>query len=327
MAGLWLRFKQSLARLLGLEPAPGHWVEGAKWSWHGFLDGAPFVLPRREFVAYVPRGHSRWRRAPLLVLCHGCKQSAEEIVQGTRIVALADQLGCLVLLPTQGNWANSLRCWNWFDPATARGAGEAAIVATMIESVRRKFRADPQRIVVAGISAGGALAAVLGVRYPALVRGVFVHSGLACGAAASGLTAMAVMAHGPETDVAALARHARASDTRVPLVAVHGLADNVVAPRNASALVRQYLALNGIDVPAEANAPLPAPEVDTTDVAGPRTVRTREWRREGRLIVRLVEIEGLGHAWSGGDATLPYNDAAPPAATALAGAFLGEVVR
>jgi poly(hydroxyalkanoate) depolymerase family esterase len=327
MHALWLRLKQALKRFFGREPEPGHWVVGAKWSWRGFLDGAPLVPPRREYVVYVPRGHSRWRRSALLVLCHGCKQTAEEIAQGTRIVALADELGCLVLFPKQGDGANPWRCWNWFDPATARGSGEAAIVAAMIETVSHKFRADPARVVVAGMSAGGALAAVLGVRHPALVRGVFVHSGLACGAATSALTAMAVMARGPETDSAALGRKARSADTCVPLVAVQGLADNVVAPRNASALVRQYLALNGVEVPADADATLPPPAADTTAAAGARSVRTREWRRGTRLLARLVEVEGLGHAWSGGDAALAYNDAAPPDATALAGTFLGELVR
>ena len=327
MTGLWLRLKQALARLFRREPAPGRYVEGAKWSWHGLLDGAPFVLPRREYVVYIPRGHSRWRRSPLLVLCHGCKQTPEEIAQGTRIVALADELDCLVLFPKQGDGANPWRCWNWFDPATARGSGEAAIVAAMIETVRSKYRADPQRVVVAGMSAGGALAAVLGVRHPALVRGVFVHSGLACGAAASALTAMGVMARGPEADIEAIARAARTSEISVPLVVVQGLADSVVAPRNAIALARQYLALNGVDRPADAEDALPPTDADATVEAGARAVRTREWRRDGRVVVRLVEIEGLGHAWSGGDAALPYNDAALPDATALAGAFLGELVR
>jgi poly(3-hydroxybutyrate) depolymerase len=113
----------------------------------------------------------------------------------------------------------------------------------------------------------------------------------------------------------------------VPLVAVQGLADSVVAPRNATALARQYLALNGVEPAVDADMALPPADSDTSIAAGARSVRTREWQRGGRVVVRLVEIEGLGHAWSGGDEALPYNDAAPPDATALAGTFLGELVR
>lgn len=325
MASLWTRIKERLARWLRREPAPGRYVESAKWSWRGFLAGAPLVLPRRKYLVYVPRGHSRWRRAPLVVLCHGCKQTAEAFAQGTRIAALADRLGCLVLLPKQGERANPWCCWNWFDPATARGAGEAAIVAAMTTRVRRRYRADPARVIVAGMSAGAALASVLGVRHPSLFRGVVVHSGLACGAATSALTALSVMGRGPETDVAATARAARSDDTCVPLLAIHGLGDNVVAPRNAAAAVRQYLALAGVDVPAGAASTLPDADGDARHDESGRAVRIREWRRGPRLLARLVEIESLGHAWSGGDATLAYNDAAPPDATALIGAFIGEL--
>lgn len=327
MKAHWQRFKDYLSRLFRREPAPGHFVEGAKWSWRGFLDGAMFVLPRREYLLYVPRGHSRWRRAPLLVLCHGCKQTVEELVKGTRIVELADSIGCLVLLPRQGENANPWRCWNWFDAANVRGSGECAIVAAMIETVQRSYRADAKRTVVAGMSAGGAFSAALGVRHAPLVRGVVVHSGLACGAAASPMTAMSVMSRGPDTDVVALARAARTAGTLVPLLAIHGLADNVVAPRNAAVLVRQYLALNGFELPAGADSTLPAATSDVNSAVAGRSVRTREWRSDGRLLVRLIEVEGLGHGWSGGDAGLPFNDAAAPDATGLIGQFLGELVR
>src|SRR6266508_1140080 len=140
----------------------------------------------------------------------------------------------LLPMPRQKDAANSYRCWNWFDAATVNGHGEAAIVAAMIRSVRRWYRADPQRIIVVGMSAGGALAAVMGLRAPDLVRAVVVHSGIACGAAASAFTAIGVMQRGPETDVEAIAAQARGVDSpRVPLLAIHGESDNVVNIRNA----------------------------------------------------------------------------------------------
>jgi poly(hydroxyalkanoate) depolymerase family esterase len=328
-SSLWQRTKSWIARLLRREIAPGRFESDAKFAWHGWLAGMPLVWPRREYLVYVPRGWSRWRRAPLLVLCHACKQTPEEIAEATRMTALADQLGWLILLPRQKESANPWHCWNWFDQRTAEGNGEAAIVAAQIETVVRQYRADSRRVLVAGMSAGGALAAVLGVRHADLIHATIVHSGLACGAAQSPMTALGVMKRGPETDVERIAidvrRKARADALRIPLLAIHGDADDIVAPRNAIALVRQYLRLNGhpaIESPMVSDATLPAADAESreTGVDG-RTVTTRDWRVGGRLVARLVTINGLGHAWSGGDPKFPYNDAHAPDATALIGTF------
>jgi len=381
--GFWSRLVARVQGWLRREPTPGRFESGSKLSLHGIVTIAPFVWPARDYLVYVPKGHSRWRRAPLLVLCHGCKQTADDIAKSARITEVADREGFVVLLPQQKDSANPWRCWNWFERRTTAGNGEAAIVAAQIRAVRRAYRIDRRRVVVAGLSAGGALAAILGVRYPDLVRGVAVHSGLACGAARSPLTALQVMQDGPDRDVIALARDARVAtaprDIRVPLVAIHGSADGIVAPCNAVALVRQYLALNGREpgvaragsgapgrsgdasplrsgddetsppksaagslprhsspagetsaarfgedsTPTPDNAALPPPDTERRiEVAPGRTMTVREWRREGCLVARLVEVNGLGHAWSGGDPAVRFTDAAPPAASDLvAGLF------
>jgi len=323
---LWSRIKARVAGWFGA-PAPfGRWVTGGAFSMQGVVGTQPLLIPRRRFRLYVPRGWTRGTPAPLVALIHGCQQTAEEFAQGTRVEALADRIGALVLMPRQKRTANPYRCWNWFDRRTANGKGEAAIVAAMIRKVLRRYRADPAHVVAAGISSGAGLAAILGVRFSGLVRGVVAHSGIACGAAASAFTALTVMKLGPETDVAAIAADARRhadTDAPVRLLAVQGSDDAVVAPRNAAALARQYLALNGVDVPGGAATTLPPPDRDDRDATDPtRVVRVREWSRDGRPLVRLVEVEGLGHAWSGGDATLPYNDATAPDATAMLESWL-----
>lgn len=333
-ARLWARTRSIFDKLFESEPEPGRFESGSKWTWKGFLAAAPFVLPSREFLVYVPKGRSAWRRAPLIVLCHGCKQTPEEIAQGTRITDLADKHGFVVLLPRQKDRANPWRCWNWFDTNTMKGGGEAAIVAKQIRFVRRRYRCHRKRVLVAGMSAGGAFAAVMGMRYPGLVTAVAAHSGLACGAAKSPLTAIAVMQSGPEQDVAAIGDEARAAASKralpIPLLAIHGQGDAVVAPRNAAALVRQYLHLNGhasIQAPGASSSELPAADTETsTTLPSGRTEVVREWRRDGRLVARLVEVTGLGHAWSGGDPALAYNDAEAPDATALVGAFVADAL-
>src|SRR5512139_127979 len=282
---LWSRIKARIAGWFGRPLPAGRWVKGGAWSLHGLVGTQPLLIPRRRFRLYVPRGWTRRTPAPLLALIHGCQQTAEEFATGTRIEAFADRAGALVLMPRQKRTANPFRCWNWFDRRTAEGKGEAAIVAAMIRKVLRRYRADPARVVVAGMSSGAGLAAILGVRHPDLVRGVVAHSGIACGAAASALTALTVMKLGPETDVAAIAADARRAagiDAPVPLLVVQGRDDAIVAARNAAALARQFLALNGVAVPGTAATSLPAPDRDERDAGDLlRAVRTREWSRDG----------------------------------------------
>lgn len=316
---LWTRTKEWVGRWFA-RPQPGRWLEGHGSSWHGLVAFRPWVFPRRRYRLYIPTGWSGGQSSPLIALLHGCRQTPDDFAQGARIAAAADRAGALVLMPDQKDGANPWRCWNWFDGRTARGKGEAAIVAAMIARVARRFGVDRERVTVAGMSSGAALAAVIGLRHPQRVARVFAHSGLACGAAASAFTAITVMRRGPETDVVQIAREARAEAgaARVALVVLHGADDDVVARLNAEALVRQYLAFDGIAVPAGANSTLPPPDHAAHDAPHPlRTVHTRDWRRDGLAVARLVEIGGLGHAWSGGDDAQPFNDPAPPDATQM----------
>jgi poly(3-hydroxybutyrate) depolymerase len=195
---------------------------------------------------------------------------------------------------------------------------------------RRQYRGQPRRIFVAGCSSGGALAAALGVRHTGLFAGVFVHSGLACNAASSPATALDAMRRGANTDPERVGAEARSASgpVRLPLHVVHGDADDVVAQINAVHLVRQFLALNGR---ARGDGPrdeLPRPDVDTANAwPGGRSTRNVDYRDGARLLVHAVWVTGLGHAWSGGDPAFPFNDPAPPDATAELDRFVKEQSR
>jgi poly(hydroxyalkanoate) depolymerase family esterase len=304
-------------------PSPGYFVSDKKFSWHGRLASATWIWPTREYLLYVPRGYGGWRRRKLVVLLHGCKQTPEDFAASTGITALADRHGWLVLMPRQVGKANPYSCWNWFDTATAEGRGETAIVAAQIRAVRRKYRVNPSRIFVAGFSAGGCLAAVLGLRHPEHFAGVFVHSGAACGAASGPMDAIKVMKNGATTVYEDVAQRAREAAPRwalpLPLLVVHGTRDSVVAEINGMQLARQYLVLNGKALGK--GSPTRLPEADhqaTVTLPGGRKVTTSDYR-EG---VRVVRVDDLDHSWSGGDAAFPYNDPKPPAATALLGEFV-----
>jgi poly(3-hydroxybutyrate) depolymerase len=329
----WVRLRTRLReRLFRREVAPGRFESGRAASWRGFVSTAPIAAPERDYLVYIPRGFSRWRRARLLVLCHGCRQTAEEFGAVTFVTERADREGWLVLLPRQAQAANRWGCWNWFESNTSNGAGEAAIVAAQIIAVRRRYRARRERVFVAGLSAGGALAAVLGLRYPRLVRGVLAHSGLACGAATMPAAALVVMQHGPDNDVARVADAARTAQRepgpQVALLVIHGDRDDVVAAANGVALVDQYLRFNGHPAGGAGYAPaaaLPPSDASAHETGSDRHgVRTDDWMIDGRVVVRHVRVEGLGHAWSGGDPRYAYADPRGPDALDLLARFAGE---
>ncbi len=332
--GFWVRVRDWFSRIFRRKPpAPGRFESDSKASFRGFLASAPWIWPGRDYLVYVPSGHTNWRRVPLIVLIHGCRQTPEEIAAATRIAKLADEMGCLVLLPRQNPRANAWGCWNWFDEATARGWGETAIVAAQIRAVRRKYRIHRKRVFVAGLSSGGGLASALGVRRPTLIAGVFVHSGIACGAASSPLSALTILKTGTDVDVTSVAAAAREKAhprvLPVPLMAIHGGLDDAVMPVNAAQLVRQYLTLDGHPAAREGGSTEvpPADRTETTTTPDGRTVTTSEWRVDGQLVARYVLVDQLGHAWSGGDDAYPFNDPHAPDATTLLGAFVREVVQ
>ena len=292
----------------------GRFESGSKFSLHGRVGTAPFVWPSRDYLVYVPAGRPRLRRAPLLVLLHGCRQTPEEFAQGTRIAAFADRTGCVVLLPRQKEHANPWRCWNWFESRTTAGKGEAAIVAAQIRRVRRRYRIDRKRVLAAGMSAGGALAAVIGVRYPDLVRGVAVHSGLACGAASSPLTALGVMQRGPTATWRPSRRGAHGGRAaRCPRAAPRGArrGRRIVAPRNASRSCGSTSGSTAIRRPRRATRRRCPRPTSTHRRARRMAAARRSGNGDATAASSPATWRSTGSATRGAAATrsVPYNDA------------------
>jgi poly(hydroxyalkanoate) depolymerase family esterase len=285
--------------------------------------------PWREYLLYLPRDMEARARRALVVWIHGCRQDPEAFAGGTRIARFADERGFVVLLPRQSRLANSERCWNWFDRRSARGLGEAAIVAAQTDEVIGKLDIDPRRVYLAGLSSGAGLAATLALRRPELFAAVALHSGVPCGAAFDAHDAGRVMAHGPRdgrTDTLALeARAAAGAKARMPALIIHGSADASVHAVNSSYLVRQFLLFNGVtDLPAASALP-----PTLTRAVHPRAFGyvMSEYYAGRRLAARLLTIPGLGHAWSGGDSSFEYCDARYPDATGLTCEFFAAHAR
>ena len=258
----------------------------------------------RGYRLYVPSGYCG-EPAPLVVMLHGCKQNAEDFAVGTRMNALAEELTCLVVYPQQPARANPSRCWNWFRPEhQRRGRGEASLIAGITEQVMGDFVVDAQRVYVAGLSAGGAAAAIMGSVYSDLYAAVAIHSGLPCGAACDVPSAFAAMREGGPLRYGSGAHPAQPTRT-VRTIIFHGDQDRTVNPSNGDQVLAQAMADTELDKSVE-RGKVPS---------GHPYTRTLYTDREGTVMLESWTIHGAGHAWSGGSSAGSYTDPRGPDAT------------
>ncbi|WP_426956138.1 extracellular catalytic domain type 1 short-chain-length polyhydroxyalkanoate depolymerase [Muricoccus radiodurans] len=307
-----------------LGPGPSHWRGPGAWPKRRAAAepsrpaGAQFLslshtgpAGTRPYRLYIPASHSGGA-APLIVMLHGCTQSPEDFAAGTRMNAVAEEHGFLVAYPGQTAGANAQRCWNWFRPEDqGRDRGEPALIAGITRDVLRDHGADARRVFVAGLSAGGAAAAVMGAAFPDLYAGIGVHSGLACGAARDVPSAFAAMRNG------GTAPSARTSGRILRTIVFHADADATVHPVNGDQVVAQA-GPSGLRLTERRG-----------QVPGGRAFTRREHRDgEGRVMLEQWVIHGGGHAWSGGSADGSYTDpTGPDASRAMVRFFLEEEAR
>ncbi|MET4201827.1 PHB depolymerase family esterase [Bradyrhizobium sp. LA6.12] len=253
----------------------------------------------RTYKLFIP-SRCRGQRLPLIVMLHGCTQSPDDFAAGTRMNFLAEEQNCFVVYPEQPSGANHSKCWNWFRTGDQRrGGGEPSMIAGITRQIMRDHAIDPKRVYVAGLSAGGAAAAIMGATYSDLYAAVGIHSGLACGAASDLPSAFVAMRQGGGSKAIADGK------TAVPTIVFHGDRDTTVHPKNGDQIIEQ-----------SARATRPMTKVLRGRVPhGHAYTRTVLIDGAGRAISEHWNIDGAGHAWSGGSPAGSYTDPQGPNAT------------
>lgn len=256
----------------------------------------------RSYKIYLPASQPK-RPTGLILMLHGCNQTPDDFALGTHMNAMAEKHGLAIAYPAQTSGHNASACWNWFKPGDqARGAGEPAILASLTRKLMKELGLSRDAVFVGGLSAGGAMAAILADVYPDIFSAAGIHSGLARGAARDVVSAMAAMRNGaadrPAASVVAPAHPVRR-------IVFQGDSDSTVHPSNAAKIVSA--AMGNLAVPTK---------VSKRSVRGRGYARSDYAAADGLVLLELWMLQGAGHAWSGGRAAGSYTDSKGPDASA-----------
>ena len=287
-------------------PGAGDWIAGIAMGAAG----------ARHYRLYRPPDLRFGERLPLMVMLHGCGQDAKSFAQSTRMNRIAARERFLVLYPEQDRLANAQRCWNWFDTRSGRAYAEAELIMRAIDQVCLLYLVDRTRIAVAGLSAGASMAALLVTRHPGRFKAAVMHSGIPPGTAHSTLSALGAM-HGHRTARPQASGAAAMGALWPPLLVIHGREDRVVSANNGHEAVRVWAGAAGASAVKGRNV--------HRGTRYPMTVTDFKLRSD--LVATLVEIDRLGHAWSGGAASQPYSDGQGPDASRMLWAFVARQFR
>ena len=266
------------------------------------------AYPYRLYIPSTPAaGASVVELMPLIVLLHGCKQDALDFSNGTAMNALAEQQQAMVLYPEQIASGNAMRCWNWFEPGHQQAErGEPGMIAALTQKVVQKHGAYPQRVYIAGLSAGGAMAAVVSGLYPDIFAAVGVHSGLAAGAARDVMSAFGAMRSGAKGGASSV----------MPTIVFHGTADKTVHPDNG-----EYITDAALVALKSSGMKLIKTQSTGSKNGEEKAERVVYSTVDGKPFIENWRIDDGEHAWSGGNAAGSYTDPDGPSASAAMLAF------
>jgi poly(hydroxyalkanoate) depolymerase family esterase len=277
-------------------PAPPAVPDGARFEVRSYASAAG----SRVYKLYVPSGYSG-QPLPLVVMLHGCTQTPDDFALGTGMNDLAEEQTFLVAYPAQTQSANASKCWNWFNTGDQqRDQGEPSLVAGITRQIMSEFPVEAARVYIAGLSAGGAAAAIMAATYPDVYAAVGVHSGLACGAARDIASAFTAMREGGTRTTAS-----QGHGISVPTIVFHGDRDTTVNPINADQVIAQAKAARRLQMTVSRGEA-------SGGIAYTRSVLAEA---NGTPALEQWVIHGAGHAWSGGNAAGSFTDPRGPNAS------------
>lgn len=303
---------------------PGKWLAS---YYSSLVDGGALPARRLRYYLYLPNrfpastasGQAEKNAWPLIVMLHGCEQTATQFSQGTRMNQYAEEKGYAVLYPEQSLRAHSHRCWKWYDKTTQNGGGDVKMIVGMIEKVAAKYPIDKTRIYICGISAGAAMANIVALHHPDLIAAIGLHSGPMFGAGHNPISAYGVMQHGASNRVdSAIAEILQKFPQfpQMPALLIQGQADKIVRPINQTQLMQQCLLLNRMT--PDCAVPVVHKPAGRTGGRNPaRAYEIGDFYLRKKLLLRVARITQLEHAWSGGDGSLAFNSAAGPDASKM----------
>lgn len=313
-----------LVVLSGTSAHAGSWVYGSYTNLWG----------SRGFQLWVPTGYQPGEALPLVVALHGCLQNPDQFAGLTRLNQKADAEKFLVLYPNQATLFNGTQCWNFMTTLNQeRGTGEPSIIVGMVDWVKSRYAVNSHRVYVGGVSAGAVMSSILLACYSDVFAAGLVGAGAMYKAATTASGSAYAMTFGsiyaPDDrgwDAWACSRKPR---WQVPVLVLHGTEDEVVNPINGEQVVRQFLQTNdyGDDGVDNDSVPYAPTQVWSGSAPGGRGYIVKDYVYGGRLLVQKYELQGMGHAWPGGDPSYPFADPSGPDATTLMWDFFEQHTR
>ncbi|MCM2281449.1 MAG: PHB depolymerase family esterase [Bdellovibrionaceae bacterium] len=314
-----------ISRIPSAPPAP---MTYAEYSHDGVTRRYALFSPPSTLSSPGPR--------PLLVLLHGCNQTAETFAQSTRMNELAIRENAFVLYPEQSDKAHPLRCWNWFDPRNhtrEASASERAWLASLITSISTSLKTNPSKTFIAGLSAGAAMTVNMLSCHPDLFAAGAVFAGVPFAAAHEPTEGLKAMKSGTSVSPSLSAKKAfdcgeRAQGKPVSVFIAQGDADPVVDRINATQILKHFEALNDLRDDSQANGSFSFQSIRTKAGKGRRGQLAHallNYKGQNDASAKLLQVKKLGHAWSGGQSGLPFSEPRGPSASDMMWEFFSTV--
>ena len=275
------------------------------------------LVPKLDYYIYetasTPKRPST-KDMPLVVMLHGCTQNANAFAEGTQMNRLAQQEGFVVLYPQQRISYNIGKCWRWYNLDESQGLAEAHTIMKLIQSTISMYELDPNKVFIAGMSAGAGMASLIAATYPNEIQAIGLHSGPALAIAKDMKSGVSLLKNGfddsDQKSIANLEKFTQQKPHKTPTIIIQGVEDDVVHISNLEALTKQFLYLNSLEISAKGSV---AQHLVGTDKEYSQT----EYKHEQKTIVEVLKVKHLGHAWSGGDEQYPFHSEKGPQASRI----------